>query len=114
MKLVGKVSLEELRKGAPIRVDYPPFDVVVALVGGAPSAIEDAGNHAGAGHAQGGLSTDRPECIVCPMHGYVFSMKTGELVAPRGLCGDQSTFVTKVVGEDVEIWYAFVVAIEKS
>jgi nitrite reductase/ring-hydroxylating ferredoxin subunit len=45
------------------------------------------------------------------MHGYVFSMKTGELVAPRGLCGDQRTFVTKVVDEEVEIWDAFDMAI---
>ncbi len=107
MKLVGKVPVSTLRQQSVVRVEYPPFDVVVAWVDGAPVAIEDACNHAGASLSEGGRSEDRPDCIVCPMHGYVFSMRTGELIAPRGLCGDQRTFVTKVVGDQVEIWDAF-------
>lgn len=111
MKLVGKIPLGRLRDEPLVRVEYPPFDVLVAWVDGAAVAIEDACNHAGASLSEGGRSLDRPECVVCPMHGYVFSMKTGELVAPRGLCGDQRTFVTKVVGEEVEIWDAFEMAV---
>ncbi len=107
MKLVAKVLLEKLKSEPLVRLEYPPFDVVVAWVGGKALAIEDACNHAGASLTEGGLSDDRPGCIVCPMHGYVFSMKTGELIAPRGLCGDQRTFVTKIVGEEVEVWDTF-------
>ncbi len=81
-----------------VRVDYPPFDVVVALVDGRPLAIEDACNHAGASLAEGGIEGDR---IMCPMHGYVFSMRTGALLAPEGLCGPQRTF--RVVEEAGEV-----------
>ena len=111
MKLVARVPAARLKSGELLRVAYPPFDVVVSWVDGAPLAIEDACNHAGASLAEGGLSPDRPDCVVCPMHGYVFSLRTGELVAPRGLCGDQRTFEAKLVGDEVEIWDSFVVAI---
>jgi hypothetical protein len=29
---------------------------------------------------------------------------TGELVLPKGLCGDQRTFVARVQGDDVVVW----------
>lgn len=84
-----------------LRLDYPPFHVLVALVDGNPCAIEDACNHAGAslseGHRQGG-------CVSCPMHGYIFELATGRLAAPQGLCDDQRVFVARIIGEDVVVW----------
>lgn len=84
-----------------LRLEHPPFHVLVALVNGDPCAIEDACNHAGAslseGERQGG-------CVSCPMHGYVFELATGRLVAPRGLCEDQRRFVACLVGDDVVVW----------
>jgi hypothetical protein len=43
------------------------------------------------------------------MHGYVFELRTGRLVEPRGLCSDQRTFVTRIEpggasGEEVSVW----------
>ena len=38
------------------------------------------------------------------MHGYLFDVRNGALVRPRGLCADQRTYVTKLEGEDVTIW----------
>jgi nitrite reductase/ring-hydroxylating ferredoxin subunit len=84
-----------------LRLDYPPFHVLVALVRGAPCAIEDACNHAGASLSEGDRQGD---CVACPMHGYVFDLATGRLMLPRGLCEDQRPFVARLVGDDVVVW----------
>jgi len=101
LKLVGRVPLSHLDDGRMVRLLYPPFHVLVALVGGVPSAIEDACNHAGASLSEGGRDG---ACVSCPMHGYVFELATGRLVAPAGLCGDQRRFVTTVEGDDAVVW----------
>ena len=103
-KLVGRVSLEELKTKGMIRLEYPPFDVLVAFVDDEVFAIEDACNHAGASLAEGWLEG---ECVVCPMHAYVFELRTGRLLRPRGLCGDQKTYETRIVGDDVVVYDAF-------
>jgi nitrite reductase/ring-hydroxylating ferredoxin subunit len=101
MTFVGRVPRSELEGGQMVRLTYPPFDVLVAIVDGEPCALEDACNHAGAslteGDRQGG-------CISCPMHGYVFEIATGRLVRPRGLCDDQRSFVARFEGDDVAVW----------
>jgi nitrite reductase/ring-hydroxylating ferredoxin subunit len=101
MKLVGRVPRAQLAGGALVRVAYPPFDVLVAEVGGRPYAIEDACNHAGASLAEGSIDG---ACVSCPMHGYLFDVRDGRLVSPRGLCADQRTFVTEVQGDEVLVW----------
>jgi nitrite reductase/ring-hydroxylating ferredoxin subunit len=94
-----------------VRLEYPPFDVLVTTVDGEPVAIEDACNHAGASLAAGSRSLIRPHCVVCPMHGYVFDLLTGHIVVPQGLCDDQRTFVVTVEGDDVVVWDAVEVTI---
>ncbi len=101
LKLVGRVSRSRLVGGGFVRLEYPPFDVLVALVGDAAYALEDACNHAGASLSEGGREGD---CVTCPMHGYVFDIATGRLLQPRGLCGDQRTLVARIEGEDVVVW----------
>jgi nitrite reductase/ring-hydroxylating ferredoxin subunit len=101
LRLVGRVPKSALADGAMVRLHWPPFHVVVALLDGKPYALEDACNHAGASLAEG----DRKGgCIMCPMHGYLFDLPTGRLVEPRGLCDDQRTFVADLDGEDVVVW----------
>ena len=104
MKLVARVPRGELEEGKLVRLDYAPFDIVVSLVEGIPYAIEDACNHAGASLAEGCIEGDH---IVCPMHGYVFSMKSGALLAPLGLCGPQRTYRAEVEGDEVVIYDDF-------
>jgi nitrite reductase/ring-hydroxylating ferredoxin subunit len=104
VKLVARIPCSELAEGELVRIEYPPFDIVVSLVDGVPYAIEDACNHAGASLAEGGIHGDR---IMCPMHGYVFSMKTGELLAPEGLCGPQRTYKAVIEGDEVAIYDEF-------
>jgi nitrite reductase/ring-hydroxylating ferredoxin subunit len=101
LKLVGRVPRASLDDGAMVRLKWPPFDVLVALVDGVPCAIEDACNHAGASLAEG---TRHGGCVNCPMHGYVFELRTGRLVEPRGLCDDQRRYVADLDGDDVVVW----------
>ena len=110
MKLVGRVARAALLEADFVRVPYPPWNVLVALVDGTPYAIEDACNHAGASLAEGPRDGDR---VVCPMHGYIFSLRTGELIAPRRLC-DAQRRVTTVEGDEVLVWDPFTVAIVTS
>lgn len=94
-----------------IRIPYPPFDVLVArLASGEVVAIEDACNHAGASLEPGDM---RGDCVVCPMHGYVFELRTGKLRSPRGLCGDQRTFDVVDEGEELVVWDRFSVDITR-
>jgi 3-phenylpropionate/trans-cinnamate dioxygenase ferredoxin subunit len=108
LKLVGRVARAELLAGDFVRLAYPPWHVLVALVDGAPYAIEDSCNHAGASLVEGPRDGDN---VVCPMHGYIFSLRTGELLAPKGLCDRQRTFVTTVEEDDVLVWDTFTVQI---
>ena len=101
MKLVGRVPLAELKDKGMVRLAYPPFDVLVTWAEGEIAAIEDACNHAGASLAEGWLED---KCVVCPVHGYVFELRTGELRAPKGLCDDQRRFLATVEGDDIVIW----------
>ena len=101
MKLVGRVPRASLDGGTMVRLPWPPFDVLVALVDGLPFAIEDACNHAGASLAEGDR---RGHCVSCPMHGYRFDLTTGRLVEPRGLCDDQRRYVARLEGDDVTVW----------
>jgi nitrite reductase/ring-hydroxylating ferredoxin subunit len=101
MKLVARVPRASLEGGTMLRLPWPPFDVLVALVHGVPCAIEDACNHAGASLTEG---TRHGACVSCPMHGYRFELTTGRLVEPRGLCDDQRRYVADLDGDDVVVW----------
>jgi len=84
-----------------VRLDDPPFHVLVSWVDGAPHAIEDACNHAGASLSEGeriGAS------VACPMHGYRFDLVTGSLLEPRGFCGDQRRLVARLVDDEIVVW----------
>jgi nitrite reductase/ring-hydroxylating ferredoxin subunit len=108
MKFVGRVARAELEEKGMLRLAYPPFDVLVACVDGEFFAIEDACNHAGASLAEGWREGD---CVVCPMHGYVFELRTGKLARPWGLCGDQRTYEVRLEGDDVAVYDTFTIVI---
>jgi 3-phenylpropionate/trans-cinnamate dioxygenase ferredoxin subunit len=88
-KLIARVKRDELPPGATLRIDYPPFHVLLVNLGGVPYAIDDTCNHAGESLSKGELDGCR---VVCPAHGYVFDVRTGHVVEPAGLCEDQRTF----------------------
>lgn len=101
-KLVGKIPVSKLRPGGKLRLTYPPYDVlVVQLENGDTHAIEDACSHAGASLAEGKLKDGK---IACPMHGYIFDVRTGKLLIPRGLCPDQRPFEVIREGDEWAIY----------
>ena len=108
MKLVATMPAAHLHEGEMVRLPYAPYDILVALVDGIPYAIENACNHAGASLCEGPREGDR---VLCPMHGYVFSLKTGALLAPEGLCGDQRRFEVRVEGDEIRVYDPFYVDI---
>jgi nitrite reductase/ring-hydroxylating ferredoxin subunit len=103
-KPIASVSLSEVEEGVPFRVHYPPFDIVLVKRGAHVFALEDACNHGGASLAEG---TVKDACIACPLHGYVFSLESGALLRPKGLCGPQRTFR---VEQDALNWLIFELA----
>jgi nitrite reductase/ring-hydroxylating ferredoxin subunit len=103
-KEVGRVPLADLKERGMMRIEFPPFDILVAWVDGEVFAIEDACNHAGASLAEGWLEED---CVVCPMHAYVFELRTGRLARPKGLCGDQRTYEAEIESDEVVVYDTF-------
>ncbi|CAN5767071.1 hypothetical protein BH09MYX1_BH09MYX1_34030 [soil metagenome] len=103
LKLVGKVARARVEIEGFVRVTYAPFDVLVSLVDGQPYALEDACNHAGASLCEG-IRSDDGASVICPLHGYVFGLRTGKLEAPLGLCDDQRRFLALLEGDDIVIW----------
>jgi nitrite reductase/ring-hydroxylating ferredoxin subunit len=99
-EVVGRVKLDAVKGAGTLRLEHPPFDILLAHVDGAIYAIEDACNHAGASLAEGWLEGT---CVVCPMHGYVFDLASGKLLRPRGLCGDQRRYRTTIEGDEVVV-----------
>ncbi len=104
MKYVGRLKKSDIENGQFVRLKHPPFDVLVTTVDGKPYAIEDACNHAGASLAAGDRSKMRPHCVVCPLHGYVFDLRTGAVVVPQGLCDDQRAYECTIEGDEVLVW----------
>jgi nitrite reductase/ring-hydroxylating ferredoxin subunit len=98
--VVARVAKDALEDGKPVRVPYPPFDIVVVRTGEQFLAIEDACNHSGASLAAGAVSGTE---ISCPLHGYVFDLRSGALLRPKRLCGPQRAFDTEVQGDEVLI-----------
>ena len=108
MKLLARVKIDEVKEKGVVRLPFPPFDICVAYVDGEVFAIEDACNHAGASLAEGWLED---KCIVCPMHGYVFDLKNGKLLRPRGLCGDQRKFRVAIEGDEAAVYDEFALTV---
>jgi len=104
LKLVGRIAKSLLDEESIVRVEYPPYDVVVVRTALGIHALEDACNHGSASLAEGWVEED---CLVCPVHQYAFLLQTGALVRPKGLCADQRTFVTRIEGEEIAIYDPF-------
>ena len=42
--------------------------------------------------------------VNCTAHGYLFDVRTGALISPRGLCDSQRTFEVTVEGDDFVVY----------
>jgi 3-phenylpropionate/trans-cinnamate dioxygenase ferredoxin subunit len=95
------MSRQDLLPGTMKRIDYPPFHVLVVNLGGIPYAIDDTCNHAGESLSHGELCGSE---VTCTAHGYLFDVRTGALVSPKGLCDNQRTFEVCVEGDDFVVY----------
>lgn len=101
-RLVATLAPDAFADDDRIRIAYPPYDVLVVRVGDRVFAIEDACNHAGASLEDGDVDA---AVIRCPAHGYAFSLESGELIEPRGMCGPQRIYRTERRDDGtIEIW----------
>jgi len=87
--------------GTMRRLEYAPFHVLVVNLAGVAYAIDDTCNHAGESLSKGALVACS---ISCPAHGYVFDVRTGHLLSPAGLCGDQRTFEVAAEADDFVVY----------
>jgi nitrite reductase/ring-hydroxylating ferredoxin subunit/uncharacterized membrane protein len=71
------LSASELMESEPRRVDCAGYPVVLVKQGGQIYALTDTCTHAGGSLAEGKVEAD---CIRCPLHGSLFSLRTGEVV----------------------------------
>jgi 3-phenylpropionate/trans-cinnamate dioxygenase ferredoxin subunit len=100
-KLVARIRKTELPPGARMRLDYPPFGILLVNLAGVAYAIDDTCNHAGESLSKGQIEQCR---VVCPAHGYVFDVRTGHLVEPAGLCDNQRTFEVTAEAEHFAVY----------
>jgi 3-phenylpropionate/trans-cinnamate dioxygenase ferredoxin subunit len=100
-KLVARINKSDLPNGAKKKVLYPPFHVLIVNLDGVPYAIDDTCNHAGDSLARGDLDGCN---VSCPAHGYLFDVRTGQLVEPVGLCDAQRTFEVASEGDEFVIY----------
>lgn len=73
--------VREVPEGALVRVERPPFHLLVTRVEGRPYAIEDACPHSGASLCEGRLDG---WVVTCPGHGWEIDVRTGEVITAAG------------------------------
>jgi 3-phenylpropionate/trans-cinnamate dioxygenase ferredoxin component len=86
----------QLREGRSLRVSVGDEDVALWLVGGEVYALDNVCAHQHLPVIFRG--TVEEGAVMCPMHGWRFSLRTGQAVAGQGRI---RTFRVKVEGDDV-------------
>jgi nitrite reductase/ring-hydroxylating ferredoxin subunit len=82
MSWASLCELSELTEGEGKSVDEAGFRLAVFLHEGEPRVIDDECPHARASLGSGYI--DRG-CAVCPLHGWAFNLRTGELRGSPGM-----------------------------
>jgi nitrite reductase/ring-hydroxylating ferredoxin subunit len=75
-------ELDELSADQGKYVEIDGFHLGVYLNGGDPSTLDDRCPHAGASLSAGCVEE---ECAVCPLHGWMFRLETGQLKGTPGV-----------------------------
>lgn len=79
--IVARVDPAAVEEGALVRVERPPFHVLVTRIEGALHAIEDTCPHSGWSLSEGRLEGHE---VVCPGHGWRIDVRTGEVTTEAG------------------------------
>jgi nitrite reductase/ring-hydroxylating ferredoxin subunit len=88
----------QLREGRSLRVQLENEDIALWLVGGEVYAVDNVCAHQHLPVIFRGTIEDG--AVMCPMHGWRFSLKTGQAVAGQGRI---RTFRVKLEGDDVMV-----------
>lgn len=96
---VRVASVEALEEGRGRSIEVRGRRLAVFLVDGRVHAIDDRCTHLDAPLADGVV---RRGCVVCPWHGALFDLTTGEASGPPAR-GGVRVYPTRVVGGEVEV-----------
>ena len=98
---IGRVPLASLPPGSMTRLGRPPFDVLVANVGGDLYAIEDACPHSGRSLSEGRLQGCR---VVCAGHGWELDLRSGQVLTEVGRGEANPTFSVERRGDEAVVY----------
>jgi len=97
---IGRLRLDELPEGAHVKLDYPPYDILVANVAGELLAIEDACPHSGHSLARGSLEG---ATVLCPGHQWSVDLRDGKVLTAAGVGLSNPVYEVTVEGEWVVV-----------
>lgn len=97
---VGRVQLAVLQPGALVRVEHPPFHVLVTRVGDEVFAIEDACPHSGRSLSAGSIDG---HVVTCPGHAWCIDVRDGRVVKPVGVQERNPCFGAQLVDDAVVV-----------
>jgi 3-phenylpropionate/trans-cinnamate dioxygenase ferredoxin subunit len=98
---IKRVKLALLSSGTLTRIEHPPFHIVLARVGDAVHAIEDACPHSGRSLCSGTLEG---VVVTCPGHAWQIDIRTGCVVKPQGVQESNPRYPVTIEGDDVVVW----------
>jgi 3-phenylpropionate/trans-cinnamate dioxygenase ferredoxin component len=96
---VRVASLAEIPAGGLKRVEVGGVAIALARVGDTVHAINDLCAHRGGPLSDGKLSGTR---LACPLHGWMYDVRTGECTFPRN-GARVASYPVRVEGDDVWI-----------
>lgn len=106
MRYVKAAQTTQLNDGGKLKVRLEDKDYLLTRIGDAYFAIDNACSHMGGSLYDGQLQGSR---AVCPRHGSVFDVKTGQVVKPGKLfmisvrVEDLRSYPVQVEGTDILI-----------
>jgi cytochrome P450/nitrite reductase/ring-hydroxylating ferredoxin subunit len=98
MAKVRIASADQVGEGRVLRVDAIGRPLLVARIGGRFHAIDAICSHAGGRLEDGDIEKG---CVVCPVHGAVFSLTTGKVSAHTDWATDLQSFEVTAEGNEL-------------
>ena len=98
-EVVKVASLDDIAPGQPVLVVVHGARVVLARVGDAVYACADVCVHRGGPLSEGKLTGTR---LVCPWHGWMYDVRTGQCSFPERGAGVAS-YRVQIEGRDVSV-----------
>lgn len=98
---LGRVKLALLSPGQLVRVQHPPFNVLVTRVDDTVHAIEDACPHSGLSLCRGKLEQ---HVVTCAGHNWQIDVRTGCVVSPSYATDSNPCYRVTIDGDEAVVW----------